>query len=95
MSTTLGPVGYAVNEEHPFLGRDITEPRAFGEDTARQLDEEVRQLLRATEAHTDRILQEHHSQLLTITDALLERETLNHAEIAALLGDAPAPSAKD
>lgn len=86
MARNLGPVGYAINEEHPFLGRDITEPRAFGEDTARQLDEEVRQLLREAEQQTNRLLEHHRSQLTSLTDALLTHETLQHDALVELLG---------
>jgi cell division protease FtsH len=35
MNDGMGAVGYSISEEHSFLGRDITEPREFGEEPAR------------------------------------------------------------
>ena len=47
MSDRLGPVAFRDSEDHPFLGREITEPRRFSEHTAQVIDEEVSRILRA------------------------------------------------
>ena len=41
MSERLGPVAFRDGEEHPFLGKEIAEPREFSEHTAQVIDEEV------------------------------------------------------
>ena len=84
MSEKLGAVGYSVSNEHPFLGRDITEPREFGDDTARLLDEEVRSTLAAAEGAAMELLHTHRQQLEGLIAALLERETLDHTDIEKL-----------
>lgn len=86
MSEKLGAVGYSISNEHPFLGREIAEPREFGDETARILDEEVRNTLAAAEAVASDLLQAHRQQLDALIAALLERETLDHAEIEKLFG---------
>lgn len=85
MGKNIGPVGYSIGEEHPFLGREITEAKEFSEQTASLLDEEVRTLLKEAEQQTTHILGEHRSRLDALIDALLEKETLQHSEIVDLL----------
>lgn len=84
MAEKVGAVGYSVSEEHPFLGRDITQQREFGDDTARLLDEEVRSTLREAESEATALLQQYHAQLDQLVAALLERETLHHDDIENL-----------
>ena len=45
MSERLGPVAFRDSEDHPFLGREMAEPRRFSEHTAQVIDEEVSRLL--------------------------------------------------
>ncbi|MBR9909600.1 MAG: ATP-dependent zinc metalloprotease FtsH [Gammaproteobacteria bacterium] len=86
MGKNIGPIGYSIAEEHPFLGRELAEPKEFSEQTAHLLDEEVRLLLREAEQQTIRLLSEHSQHLQSLLQALLEKETLQHDEIVALLG---------
>jgi len=46
MSERLGPVAFRRDEDHVFLGREMTQPRDFSEHSARLIDEEVRALIR-------------------------------------------------
>lgn len=90
MSEKLGAVAYSVSNEHPFLGREIAEPREFGDDTARLLDEEVRSTLAIAEDVAKELLQTHQQQLEDLIFALLQRETLEHAEIEELFRETSA-----
>lgn len=85
MGRQIGPVGYAVAEEHPFLGRELSGPREFSEQTAGLLDQEVRELLKEAEKKTFATLEVHRSHLELLLDALLKNETLQHDEIESLL----------
>ncbi|MBT4520412.1 MAG: ATP-dependent zinc metalloprotease FtsH [Halieaceae bacterium] len=85
MTESVGAVGYSISEEHPFLGRDITEPREFGEETARLLDRAVRQTLKDAEDNVRQLLLDHQRSLERLVDALLEHETLYHDELLELL----------
>jgi cell division protease FtsH len=85
MADKLGAVGYSIEEEHPFLGRDITAAREFGDDTARLLDEEVRNTLDAAQVQALALLESHRAQLDALISSLLEHETLHHDDIATLM----------
>jgi cell division protease FtsH len=84
MSETLGPVAFRQGELHPFLGRELAEPRDFSENTARLIDEEVRRLVSEAEAEAEKVLTEYRGQLDTLAEALLEHESLNAEEVDAL-----------
>lgn len=86
MSEQMGPLGFRDGEEHPFLGRELTEPRNYSEATAQLIDQEIRRFLQEAEQVTQKLLQTHSGDLDTLIDALLERESLDHAEIIELLG---------
>ena len=68
----------------PFLGRDITEPKEFGDNTARLIDEEVRSCLANAERRARSVLDSHRAQLDSLIGALLERETLTRTDLEAL-----------
>jgi cell division protease FtsH len=88
MSERLGPVAFRDTEEHPFLGREMAEPRRFSEHTARVIDEEVSRLLRDASDKAAAMLQEHRDKLDTLAKKLEEIETLDEEEIEKLLGPA-------
>ena len=90
MADELGPVGYSVAEEHPFLGRDLAEPREFGEDTARLIDSQVRQCLMRAEEESLALLGSRRRELDALVEALLEKETLARSEIETLFSGLPA-----
>jgi cell division protease FtsH len=85
----LGPLSLPLSEEHPFLGRDIAQPRDFSEASLARIDQEVERLLHTAEMRTEAILQGHRAQLDLLAKALLKQELLNQGEIAAILAAAP------
>jgi cell division protease FtsH len=85
MSPTLGPVGYQVGEEHPFLGRELTEHHDISEHTAQLLDQEVRVLLVEAEQACTALLERHRASLDAVVARLLEHETIEHDEFESLL----------
>ncbi len=89
MSGKIGPVAYNMGEEHPFLGRELAQPKDFSEYTARLIDEEVRSLIQEMEERTTKALNDHLDQLNTLASALLTHETLDSQEIEELLPRKP------
>ncbi len=85
MGKNIGPVGYSVGEEHPFLGREMTEPKEFSDETAKALDDEVRRILVEAEAETMALLAEHKAELERLVAALLDHETITHEEMVTLI----------
>jgi cell division protease FtsH len=91
MGEQLGAVGYSIAEEHPFLGRELSTPREFGDATAALIDTEVRAILARAEQTVIDLLQTRSAELAALVTALLERETLDHADIEAVLAEVVAP----
>ncbi len=86
MSERLGPVAYRDTEDHPFLGREMAEPRRFSEHTAQVIDEEVSRLLCDASQRATAMLTEHREMLDTLAKKLEETETLDEEEIEKLIG---------
>jgi cell division protease FtsH len=86
MSDILGPVSYSGREDHIFLGRDITRSEDYSEETARQIDLEIRRILTEAIDRTRLMLQENRGRLELLGETLLERDTLAAAEVRELLG---------
>jgi cell division protease FtsH len=86
MSDRLGPVAFRDGEEHPFLGKEMAEPRQFSEHTARVIDEEVVRMLREASERARQMLGENRGKLDHLAAALEEEETLDETEIEKLIG---------
>jgi cell division protease FtsH len=86
MSAAIGPVDLRDAEEHPFLGREIAQPRRFSESSAQAVDKAVRELLNDAEQRALGVLHEHGADFDRLTRALEEEEDLDRERIEALLG---------
>lgn len=86
MSERLGPVAFRAGEEHPFLGKEMAEPREFSEHTAQVIDEEIVRILRAAADRAEKVLRENRDKLDTLAAALEQEETLEERQIAELIG---------
>ncbi len=89
MSERLGPVAFNASEEHPFLGKEFHEQRAFSEHTAQVIDEEVSRILHTAGDKARTLLSQHRAELDALTEALISRETLDEREIQEILGPSP------
>jgi len=85
LSDKLGPVAFKGRSHQRFLEVPGLEPEPFAEDTARQIDAEIKQLV--IEAHTRAgdILRERRSILSTLARRLMEQEVVEGAEVRALI----------
>jgi cell division protease FtsH len=88
MSATLGPVGYSSSNPTYLGGVDLGK-RPYAESTQRVIDEEVATLLRDAEQRASRTLIEHRGELDRLTQLLLERETIDGADVDHILGRVP------
>jgi len=85
MSDKLGPLSFGKNEEYIFLGREVARHKDYSEETARQIDVEIKRIIRDCAHRTRVILEENLEKLHALARALLERESLNGAEVALIL----------
>jgi cell division protease FtsH len=90
----LGPLTFGKKEQEVFLGRDIGQARDFSDDTAKQIDEEVRILVDAGYRSAYSILDSNHDIMHRMSAALLERETLDAAEIKLIIEGKALPEAR-
>jgi cell division protease FtsH len=85
MSEKLGAMTFRQGQEHPFLGREITEAKDFSEYTARIIDEEVQKIVQDMETRAEELLKPNQDKLEMLANALLEHETLEKKDIDDLL----------
>src|SRR5579863_2569096 len=87
-SATVGPISYGPegpSRDNPFAGRP------YAEETQRSIDQEVARLLRDAEDTATTLLRGHRQILDRVIDLLLERETIDGSDLAAIVG-APEPA---
>ena len=87
MSDELGPLTYGKKEEQIFLGREIAQHRDFSEDTARKIDDAVKNIIMEATVQTTSILTEHRDILTRMAEELLEKETIVLDDIEKILAE--------
>ena len=85
MSDILGPMTFGKKNEEIFLGREIQSHRDYSEATARMIDEEVVRIVRKSQSTANQILKQNMGQLHNLAKALLEYETIDGEEVAAVM----------
>jgi cell division protease FtsH len=88
MSEEVGPVDLRESEEHPFLGREIAQPRHYSEHSAEAVDHAVQQILLEAEQRARAVVEQHRDKLEALIKALEEKETLVQQDIERCLGPA-------
>jgi cell division protease FtsH len=91
MSSKLGTLALGHRNRNPFLGRDFTEDRNYSEDVARQIDEEVKNIVDRCHQRATELLQTHRDKLDMIVQALFEYETLTRDEFLMVLAGEKLP----
>jgi len=91
MSAKLGPVSYSDNTGDVFLGRDFMTRKDYSEKKAEEIDDEVSQILSLRYDEARGIVTTNRDKLERIAEALLERETLETADLELLLRGEPLP----
>jgi cell division protease FtsH len=90
LSSKLGPVGYPEGGT-AFLGGGGggglgAASRPFGESTQAEIDREVSRLLREAEERAISLIRDHHDELCKLAALLVEKETVDGAEVYRILG---------
>jgi cell division protease FtsH len=85
MSEKLGPLTFGKNEEYIFLGREVARRKDYSEETALQIDVEIRRIIGDCAHRARVILEENLEKLHALARALLARESLDGEEVALLL----------
>ena len=85
MSEDLGPLSFAKDDEHIFLGREISQHRDYSEETARKIDQEINNLIKKAYNRAKKTLNENLDILHALADRLLEKETVPGSELDELI----------
>ena len=84
MSAKVGSVKLGTSGGEPFLGRDMGHQQDYSDELAKIIDQEVRALIEQAHDEAWHVLNENRDILDTLASTLLEKETLDHNELAAL-----------
>ncbi len=90
-SDKLGPVNYSSSDE-VFLGKDFSTRQAYSEETASEIDEEVKAIIEEAYDTAKTILSEHLEQLTAVAEGLLEVETLDNRQFEELYDGVKTPA---
>ncbi|NNN19888.1 MAG: ATP-dependent metallopeptidase FtsH/Yme1/Tma family protein [Acidimicrobiaceae bacterium] len=86
MSDRIGPRAWG-SQGMVFLGEDLMHSRDYSEDTSKIIDEEMDRILREQENRAMQLLKVHQKGLELVANALLEKETIDGSEVAALIDE--------
>ncbi len=84
MSQKLGPLIFGEKDELVFLGKEIGEQRNYSEEIARQIDQEVRQIIEKAYHRATELLQTNRVKLEEVAERLLKEETLDAQNFEAM-----------
>ncbi|HXV80906.1 MAG TPA: ATP-dependent zinc metalloprotease FtsH, partial [Candidatus Binatia bacterium] len=85
MSEKLGPMTFGKKEEEIFLGRDFTQKVDYSENTAIEIDAEVRRIIQESYHRAKDLLKSNLRLLHKVAEMLLEKEVLDGSEIDAIV----------
>jgi len=88
MSEKLGPISFGGHDE-VFLGRDFATQRNYSEETAYEIDKEVKSIIDRAYDKAKSILQEYRDKLEEVAQILIEKEKMSAEEFYALFGEKP------
>jgi cell division protease FtsH len=85
MSDKIGPLACGQKEEQIFLGREFARHRDYSEETARLIDDEVREIVTQSYERAKNILNGNMAALHRLANALLEKEVLDGDQIDQII----------
>ena len=85
MSDKLGPLSYGENEQEIFLGHSVTQKKNISENTAQEIDKEIRKIIDEAYKGARSIIKKNINQLHKLAKGLLQHETLTGEEIKDII----------
>jgi cell division protease FtsH len=86
MSDRLGHMAFSGRHQQVFLGEEIAQRREYSEETAREVDEEIKAILDEAYGRAVTTLNEHREGLDRLAKALREKEEIAGDEVLEILG---------
>ncbi len=85
MSEKLGMISYSDDSQPMFIGRDMATQRAYSDETAKMIDDEVRKIVNEQHERARKLLSENRAILDNMARVLIERETIYTEEVDMLI----------
>src|SRR5256886_954290 len=89
MSEKLGPRVLGRNHDMPFLGREMGAEPDYSDEIAREIDDEIRDVIEAGHVRARQVLEQHVDDLHRISTILIDRETIDKDQFERLLAGDP------
>ena len=93
MSDKMGPVAYGKDDSPIFIGKQLGRYKDYSEDTAREIDKEVKKIIEDRFAIAQKMVLDNKNLLEELAKELLDKETLHSEDIIRILGPKPAKKA--
>jgi cell division protease FtsH len=87
MSDRLGPIKFGKANEHVFMGRDFGTDRDYSEEIASAIDQEIKLIIDTQYKLAQKLLGENRDMMDAIVKVLLEKETIDDKEVAAIMDE--------
>jgi len=88
MSDKVGPLNLGRGEEHPFLGRELAQPKRFSEEMTWLMDQEIRRFITDAELKAEDILLKNRQVLDSLAEALIKDEVLDREDVDRIIKEA-------
>lgn len=85
MSEKIGPVNLGRGEEHPFLGRELAQPKRYSEEMAWLMDQEIIEIIKQAESKAEEIILNNREVLDNLANALIKEEVLEREDIERII----------
>ena len=95
MSEKLGPVCFDSGSGEVFIGRTMSQGRAYSETVAAEIDAEVQAIIAESRGRCEAILTEQRDKLEAVAQYLLAHETMERADFLAVFGESEEKSAPE
>jgi len=95
LSDRMGPLAYSEDEGEVFLGRSVTKHKSVSDDTSHAIDEEIRNFIDRNYKRAETLLTENMDILHAMSEALIKYETIDSAQIDALMKRETVPTPRD
>jgi cell division protease FtsH len=85
MSEKVGPINLGRGEEHPFLGRELAQPKHYSDEMAWLMDQEIKVLITEAESAAEKILLDNRKALDALAEALIRDEVLEREDVERII----------
>ncbi len=95
LSEKLGPLTYSDQQEEVFLGHSVAQHKPVSDETAHDIDGEIRAIITRSYARAEKILKDNLDKLHKMADALMKYETIDSDQIDDIMSDRPPRPPRD